>query len=135
MKGFEGRRSLFFGEWRRMSKLPDYFSIQCVPKMISFTASRTCTVCKIILLQFIFSNFSCMFLNPIFFSNLNSNCSNLLDVWNLQEQGKKAFCYQKLFWPFTVWINCFSDLKNLAILSLQPQITKVFLGHLKFFFS
>ena len=30
---------------------------------------------------------------------------------NLQEQLKKAFCYQKLFWPFTVWIN----LKNFAI--------------------
>ena len=30
---------------------------------------------------------------------------------NLQEQVKKAFCYQKLFWPFTVWINCSSDLK------------------------
>ena len=29
---------------------------------------------------------------------------------NLQEQVKKAFCYQKLFWPFTVWINCSSDL-------------------------
>ena len=25
---------------------------------------------------------------------------------NLQEQVKKAFCYQKFFWPFTVWINC-----------------------------
>ena len=33
---------------------------------------------------------------------------------NLQEQVKKAFCYQKLFWPFTVWINCCSDLKNFA---------------------
>ena len=31
---------------------------------------------------------------------------------NIQEQVKKAFCYQKLFWPFTVWINCSSDLKN-----------------------
>ena len=31
---------------------------------------------------------------------------------NLQEHVKKAFCYQKLFWPFTVWINCSSDLKN-----------------------
>ena len=30
---------------------------------------------------------------------------------NLQEQVKKAFCYQKLFWPCTVWINCSSDLK------------------------
>ena len=27
-----------------------------------------------------------------FFSNLNSNCSNLLDMRNLQEQVKKAFC-------------------------------------------
>ena len=44
-----------------------------------------------------FSNFACMFLNPIFFSNLNSHCSNLLDMRNLQEQ---VFCYQKLFWPF-----------------------------------
>ena len=33
---------------------------------------------------------------------------------NLQEQIKKPFCYQKLFWPFTVWINCSSDLKNFA---------------------
>ena len=31
---------------------------------------------------------------------------------NLQEQVKKAFCYQKLSWPFTVWINCSSDLKK-----------------------
>ena len=30
---------------------------------------------------------------------------------NLQEQVEKAFCYQKLFWPFTVWTNCSSDLK------------------------
>ena len=48
------------------------------------------------------------------FSNLNSNCSNLFDMRNLQEQVKKAFCYQKLFWPFTVWINCSSDLKTFA---------------------
>ena len=33
---------------------------------------------------------------------------------NLQEKVKKAFCYQKLFWPFTVWINCSSDLKIFA---------------------
>ena len=32
-----------------------------------------------------FSNFSYMFLNP----------NNLLDLRNLQEQAKKAFCYQK----------------------------------------
>ena len=61
-----------------------------------------------------FSNFSCLFLNPNIFSDLNANCSNLLDMRNLQEQVKKAFCYQKLSWPFTVWINCSSDLKKFA---------------------
>ena len=43
---------------------------------------------------------------------MNSNCSNLLYLRNLQEKVKKAFCYQKLFWPFTVWINCSSDPKK-----------------------
>jgi hypothetical protein len=33
---------------------------------------------------------------------------------NLQEQVKKVFCYQNLFWPFTVWINCSNDLKTFA---------------------
>ena len=32
---------------------------------------------------------------------------------NIQEQVNKA-SYQKLFWPFTVWINCSSDLKFFA---------------------
>ena len=36
-------------------------------------------------------------------SNLDYNCSNFLDLRNLKEQVRKAFCYQKLFWPFTVW--------------------------------
>ena len=38
---------------------------------------------------------------------------------NLKVQVKKAFCYQKLFWPFTVWINCSSDLKIFA--NSQPS--------------
>ena len=58
-----------------------------------------------------FSNFFCMFLNPQKISNLNSNCSNLLDLRNLQEQFKNAFCYQNFFWPFTDRTNCLSDLK------------------------
>ena len=45
---------------------------------------------------------------------MNSNCSNLLYLRNLQEKVKKAFCYQKLFWPFTVRTNCSSDLKIFA---------------------
>jgi hypothetical protein len=36
----------------------------------------------------------------MFLSNLNSNFSNLSDLKNLQEQVKKAFCYQTLFWNF-----------------------------------
>ena len=33
--------------------------------------------------------------NPIFFSNFNSNCSNLSDMRNLQEKVKKTFWYKK----------------------------------------
>ena len=61
-----------------------------------------------------FLTFPACFWIPIIFSNLNYNCSNLLDMRNLQEQVKKAFCYQKLIWPFTVWINCSSDRKKFA---------------------
>ena len=80
----------------------------------TFQINRLIKVVNIKTVVSIFPNFSCMFLNPNNFSNLNSNCSNLLDKRNLQEQVKKAFCYQKLFWPFTVWINCSSDLKFFA---------------------
>ena len=44
------------------------------------------------------------------FSNLNSNCSNLTYL----QEVKKTFCYQKLFWSFTVRTNCSSDLENFA---------------------
>ena len=44
-----------------------------------------------------FLTFPACFSIPIFLSNLNSNCSNLLDIRNLQEQVKEAFCYQELF--------------------------------------
>ena len=55
----------------------------------------------------IFSNFTCMFLNPNSFFNLNSNCSNLLDMSNLLEQVKKAFCHH------SAWINCSSEREKL----------------------
>ena len=58
--------------------------------------------------------FPACFSIPIIFSNFDFNCSNLSSLRNLQEQVKKAFCYQKFFWSFTVWINCTSDLKNFA---------------------
>ena len=40
---------------------------------------------------------------------------------NVQEKFKKAFFYQKLFWPFTARINCSSDLKNFA--NSQPSVS------------
>ena len=56
-----------------------------------------------------FLTFPAYFSIPIIFSNLNHNSSNLLDLRNLQEQVKKAFCYHKLFWPFTVLKKSFSQ--------------------------
>jgi hypothetical protein len=52
-----------------------------------------------------FLTFPADFWIPIIFSNCN--CSNLLDLRNLQEQ-----MFQKWVWPFTVRINCSSDLKS-----------------------
>ena len=44
---------------------------------------------------------------------MNYNCSYLSYLRNLKEQVKKL-CYQKLYWPFTVWTNSSSDLKIFA---------------------
>ena len=54
---------------------------------------------------------------------------------NLQEQVKKAFCYQNLFCPFTVGINCSSELNNFQIFGLQTRISKVFFDNQNFFFA
>jgi hypothetical protein len=81
-----------------------------------------------------FSNFSCMFLYPKVFSRLNSNCSNLLDMRNLQEQVKKPSCYLKLFWPFIVQTNCSRDLKIFANSRLKAENFKKFSPSLEQFF-
>ena len=49
------------------------------------------------------SNFSCMCLNPNNFFPIWILIVLIyyLDLRNLQKQVKKAFYYQKLFWPFT----------------------------------
>ena len=65
----------------------------------------------------VFSNFSCMFLNPKIFSNLNSNCSNLLDLITSRNKFKKHS-------EIVLVIS-----KFLQILGLQPRISKVFLDH------
>ena len=66
---------------------------------------------------------------------MSSNCSNLLDMINLQEQVKKAFCNQKLFWTFTVWINCSSDLKFFANSQHSASNLKSFSWSLEQFFN
>ena len=53
---------------------------------------------------------------------------------NLQEQVKNAFCHQKLFWPFTVWINCSIDLKNFANSRPSASNFKSFSQSLEHFF-
>ena len=68
------------------------------------------------------------------FLNLNFNCSNLLVMRNLQEQVKKAFCYQKLFLPFTVQTNCSSDLKFFANSCPSASNFKSFSRSLEYFF-
>ena len=81
-----------------------------------------------------FLTFPACFSIPIIFSNLNSNCSYLPDLRNLQEQVKKAFCYQRLSWLFTVWINCSSDLKNFENSRPSASNFKSFSRSLEHFF-
>ena len=49
-----------------------------------------------------------------FFSQFELELFYFLDLRHLQEQVKKSFCDQKLFWPFTVWINWSSDPKKFS---------------------
>ena len=51
-----------------------------------------------------------------------------------QEQVKKVFCCQKLFWPFTVWINWSSDLKIFANSRPSASNFKSFLRSSEHFF-
>ena len=53
---------------------------------------------------------------------MNSNCFNFLDMRNLQKQVKKAFFCQKMFWPFTAWTYCSSDLKIFA--NSRPRFSR-----------
>ena len=50
-----------------------------------------------------------MFLNPNIFSNLNSNCSNSLDMRNLQEKVKKALLYHKFTYTAVEHANAFLE--------------------------
>ena len=85
-------------------------------------------------LKLIFLTFPADFYFPIIFTNLNYNCSIFWDLRNLQEQVEIAFCYQKLFWPFTVWINCSCELKNFENSWLSASNFKSFSRSLEQFF-
>ena len=83
----------------------------------------------------LFLTFPACFWISVIFSNLKSNCANLLNLRNFQKQVKKAFCYRKLFWPCTVWINCSIDLKIFE--NSRPSVSnfKSFSPSLEYFFS
>ena len=68
-----------------------------------------------------FSNFTCRFLIPIILANLNSNCSNVLDLTNLQKQVKNAFFTKNYCTYWTVRINSSGDLKKLLSKSYGKQ--------------
>ena len=47
---------------------------------------------------------------------------------------KKVFCYEKLFWSFTIWMNCSSDLQNFANSWPSASNFKIFSQSLEQFF-
>ena len=72
-------------------------------------------------ITFIFENFLILTWKNLYFQLKHSKTIGLgLFIWklnflgNLREQIRKAFCYQKVVWPFTVWKNCSNDLEFLA---------------------
>ena len=59
----------------------------------------------------------------------------IYQIWEISRTKlKKSFCYQELFWPFTVWINCSSDLKYFANSRPSASNFKHFSRSLKHFF-
>ena len=106
-----------------------------IPKIINKTPKLCLHMNYALQCKFIyFSNFSCIFLNHNIFSNFNSYCSNLSYLRNLQGQIKKGFFSQKLFWPFIVRANFFSDLKIFANSRMKAENFKSFFRSLRHFF-
>ena len=57
------------------------------------------------------------------------NCSNELDLRNLQDQVKEAFCFKNCSYPSLFEKIILVSSKFLQLLGLQPRISKVFLDH------
>ena len=69
----------------------------------------------------IFSNFSWMFVISNIFFQFEFLFVLIYFVWeSSRNKLKKDFCYQKIFWPFAVWLNCSSDLKFFA--NVRPSV-------------
>ena len=103
--------------------------IECIIETYKRNQNQTKTRLNVIQVWFFFKKllekiafltFPACFYIPIIFSNMNYNCSDLLDLRNIQEKVKKAFCYQKLFEQIVLVIS-----KILQILGLQPPISNV----------
>ena len=71
----------------------------CFPYVFHWIISQS-VQCTMKCIPPIFLTFPAGFLIPIFFSNMNSNCSNLLDTSNLQEQVKKSILLPKVVLTF-----------------------------------
>ena len=68
--------------------------------------------------QCIFYLFLCVSNSHLF---LISNCSDVLDLRS--RNNLKNILFQKLFWPFTVWIDCSTDLKIFA--NSRPSVSNI----------
>ena len=102
------------GQKHEQGCMPDMRYLLTVVRFSKFCPKIMRPIFILIKWNLLFLTFHACFSIQYFFSNLNLNCSNLSSLRNLQEQVEKAFCYQELFWPFTVWINCSSDLIHFA---------------------
>ena len=97
----------FWAEIIKQRESVNYFGFTLWDKKFLTSARYKGFSPKIKSKQTAFSNFSCRLLNPKKFPNLNSNCSNLLDLRNLQEQVKKAFFLISSFFTscfMTLWV-------------------------------
>ena len=68
----------------------------------------------------------CLFLNPNTFIQFEFI---FVLIYQILEISKNKLKKQKLFWPFTAWINCSSDLKNFANSQISASNFKSFFDH------
>ena len=109
-----------------MDKTAFYLLFQGAKKAYRF---RTRNIWQQKFLAIHFSNFSCMFLNPNIFFQFEFKFFKFIESEKPPGTSEKAICSQILFWPFTVWINCSSDLKNSRTSASNLLITRTICSH------